>query len=159
MIAILVKKVTKYDCNDDHNGDLIWLQSKFQKGLNMIAIQVFKRTIYDCNPFQYRPNMAAIFKIVLDPRDYYARRISRKEISNDCSHIRSIFERITFVYGSFENRDCNHISSPFWSSLQSYLVPFLSRLQSYLVNPYSIRNLRTSKSRTVGPRPWIWLGT
>ena len=50
MIAILVKKVTKYDCNDDHNGDLIWLQSKFQKGLHMIEIPVFKRTIYASMP-------------------------------------------------------------------------------------------------------------
>ena len=37
----------------------------------MTAIPVFKRTIYECNPLQYGPNMIAIFKIALDPRDYY----------------------------------------------------------------------------------------
>ena len=36
-----------------------------------IAISVFKRTIYNCNPFQYGPNMTAIVRIVLDPRDYF----------------------------------------------------------------------------------------
>ena len=83
------------------------MQSKFHMGLNMIAISVFKRTIFDCNPFDYGPNMTAIFKIVLDPRDYFSGRISRQEIFNNCNHIRSIFEKIAFLYGPFGNQDCN----------------------------------------------------
>ena len=67
----LGKKATKYDCNYDHNGDQIRLKSEFQNGPNIIAIPVFKRTIYDCNLFQYGPNTTGILKIVLYPRDYY----------------------------------------------------------------------------------------
>ena len=40
MLAILVTKGTKYDCNDDKNGDLIWMQSQFQKGLYLLAISI-----------------------------------------------------------------------------------------------------------------------
>ena len=69
MIAILVMKGTKYDCNDDHNGtsyecnfdnqgDLIWLNCSFQIGLY----------INNCNLFQNGPKMIA--KFVLESRDY-----------------------------------------------------------------------------------------
>ena len=43
MIAILITKETKYDCNDNEKG-----------------------AIYDCNPFHKGPNMIAISKIVLE---------------------------------------------------------------------------------------------
>ena len=38
MLAILVQQGTKYDCNDNNNGDLIWMQSRFPRRLNMLAI-------------------------------------------------------------------------------------------------------------------------
>ena len=58
MLAILVKKAAKYACNVDHKGGLIWMQSQFRRGLNMIAIRnptraiyaiFFKGTKYACN--------------------------------------------------------------------------------------------------------------
>ena len=49
MLAIMVKEGTKYACNDDHNRDLICLQSQFQKGPDMLAILVTKGTTYACN--------------------------------------------------------------------------------------------------------------
>ena len=52
MLAILIQKGTKYACNDNNNGDLIWMQSQFQRGLNMPAILNQQRTIYACNQFQ-----------------------------------------------------------------------------------------------------------
>ena len=43
MLANLVKKALKFShlicCNHDHNRDRIWMQSKFPRGLNMLAIE------------------------------------------------------------------------------------------------------------------------
>ena len=36
--AILVQQGTKYACNDNNNGDLIWMQSQFQREVDMLAI-------------------------------------------------------------------------------------------------------------------------
>ena len=38
----LVKKETKYACNGDNIGDLVWMQSKFQRPFT-------KETKHDCN--------------------------------------------------------------------------------------------------------------
>ena len=38
MLAFFFKKRTKYACNDNINEDLIWMQSQFRRGLNMLAI-------------------------------------------------------------------------------------------------------------------------
>ena len=48
----LGQKRSKYAYNDDNNWDLIWMQSKFQRGLNMLAISNSKWTTYACNPFR-----------------------------------------------------------------------------------------------------------
>ena len=64
MIAILLTKGTKYDRNDDYSGDVIWMQSQFHLGLNMIAMSDPNRSKYDCNPFQKGPNMIAITEIL-----------------------------------------------------------------------------------------------
>ena len=40
---------TKYACNDNNKGDLIRMQSQFQRDLNMLAISNPKWTIYACN--------------------------------------------------------------------------------------------------------------
>ena len=70
MIAMLITKGTKYDCNLGHEADPIWLQAWSQKGLDMIAMLVKKGTKYDCNHFQKGPNMIAMSKFVLESRDY-----------------------------------------------------------------------------------------
>ena len=59
MIAILIVKVTKYDCNDDDNGDQIWMQFLQKRGLYVIA--------YDL--FQKGPYMIATSEFVLESRD------------------------------------------------------------------------------------------
>ena len=38
MLAIVVKKGTKYECKDDNDRDLLCMQSQFQRELNMLAI-------------------------------------------------------------------------------------------------------------------------
>ena len=42
---------TKYACYVDNEADLIWMQSQFRRGLNMLTISNQKRTIYTCNIF------------------------------------------------------------------------------------------------------------
>ena len=59
MNATMVIMGTKLACNHDFNGDLIWMQYEFQRGLNMPAISNSKG-----------PNMLAIIEIVLEARDY-----------------------------------------------------------------------------------------
>ena len=61
---MLIKGWITYGCNYNYDGDLICLQSRFEIGLNMLAISNLNRTIYDCNHFQEGPNMLAIIKIL-----------------------------------------------------------------------------------------------
>ena len=56
MLAILLTKGTSYACNDNIKGNLIWMQSQFQRELNILAISNPKRTIYTCNIFQNGPH-------------------------------------------------------------------------------------------------------
>ena len=104
MIAFIFVMGTKYDCNDDHNG-------------NLNAILKIKRTIpiYDCNLFQRGPNMIAISKIVPGSRTYHFWPILAK---TNCWCLQSYLV-------PFE-RDCNYIWSDSQFTLQSYhyLVPF-----------------------------------
>ena len=152
MIAINLMMRTKYDCNENYNGDQIWLQSWSQKGPNMNAISVLKGTRYDCNLIQKAPNMIAMSKIVVT---IIFGRISRKEISIIAaifgpfskrlqSYLVRIEVEIAFILGPHRDHHCNHISSLLLSRLQLYLVakitsiaiifgPFWKWLQSYLV--------------------------
>ena len=45
MVAIIIMTGTK----NDNNGDLICLQSRLERGLNILAISNSKRTKYACN--------------------------------------------------------------------------------------------------------------
>ena len=38
MVAIIFMSGTEYDCNHDNNGDLICLQYRLERGLNMLAM-------------------------------------------------------------------------------------------------------------------------
>ena len=40
MVAIVIMTGTKYACNHDNNEDLICLQSRLERGLNMLAITI-----------------------------------------------------------------------------------------------------------------------
>ena len=62
MFAIIIMTETKYACNHDRNGNLICLQSRLEKGLNMLAISNLNRTLNACNFFQKGPNMLAIME-------------------------------------------------------------------------------------------------
>ena len=64
MVAIIIMTGTKYACNHDNNGDLICLQSRLERGLNMLAISNLNRTINVCNLFQKGPNNCNDRKIV-----------------------------------------------------------------------------------------------
>ena len=55
MVAIIFMMGTKHDCNDGHERDLIWMQSQFQSGLNILAISNPKWTKYACNLVHVRP--------------------------------------------------------------------------------------------------------
>ena len=68
MLAIVVQTGTKYACNENNNGDIIWIRSQFQRRQSMLAISSTKRTIYNCNPIQKGPNMLVITEIVLEAR-------------------------------------------------------------------------------------------
>ena len=92
-----------YDCKQSYYEDQIWLQSWSQKGFDMIAISIPKRTIYDCNPFQKGSNMTAMPKFVPESRVYDESR------ENNISMIAMIF-------------------APFWKGLQSYQVPFVTKI-------------------------------
>ena len=114
MIAIIFMLETKYNCNNGHERDLIWLQSSSQKGPNTIAISVSNRTIYDCNLVQKRPYMIAMIEILFS-------RDSSSD-SRQCNHIWSLLKQISILYGQlwiplaiifsrFFDQDCNHIWS------------------------------------------------
>ena len=62
MVATIFMMATKYACNDNNNWDLIWMQSRFQRRLNMLAISNSYRTIYGCNLFRNGVNMLAIIE-------------------------------------------------------------------------------------------------
>ena len=41
IIAMIFMTGTKYACNFDNKGDLIWMQYQFRRGLNMLAINEY----------------------------------------------------------------------------------------------------------------------
>ena len=61
---------TTHSCNNYNDTDQKCLQFWPQKGLNLTAISISNRAIYDCNLDQLGPNMLAMSKIVLEARDY-----------------------------------------------------------------------------------------
>ena len=52
MVAIIFMTGTKYACNERNYWDQICMQSRLERGLNMLAISNLNRTIYACNLFQ-----------------------------------------------------------------------------------------------------------
>ena len=105
MVAIIFKTRTNYACNVDNKGDLIhvWMQSQFQRGLNMLAISNPKRTIYACNLFQLGPHMLAIIE-----------NLFSRDSSRNHSHV--ILERFSTLqaYVVPNKQDCKHIWSADW---------------------------------------------
>ena len=79
---------TKYGCNVDNKGDLIWMQYQFQRGLNTFAISNPKRNLVHLGSY-----MLAMSKIVLESRDY--------DIFDDCKHIWSLLKQIASINGPF----------------------------------------------------------
>ena len=101
MVAKIFMIGIKYACNKNINENLIWMQSQFQRTLNMLAISNSKRTLYACNLFQKGPNMLAIIK-------NYFREI-RLEIMVTwlrynfwhCKHIWSLLQAIAIIKSPF----------------------------------------------------------
>ena len=81
------------------------------KGLNMIAILVQKRNIYDCNLFQLGPNMIAMV-------EFFSRDSSRNHSHVTVGRISTLqaylvpIERgfkIARIFGPHCDHDCRHI--------------------------------------------------
>ena len=104
MIAIIFMLETKYNCNNGHERDLIWLQSSSQRGPNTIANSVPNPTIYDCNLFQKGPNMIAVIE-----------NLFSRDSSRNHSHVtvgkflilQSYLVLFEKDYGTIRNWHCN----------------------------------------------------
>ena len=114
MIAIIFITGTKYDRNDDYSRDVIWMQSQFRMGLNMIAVSISNRSIYNCNLYQLRPNMIAMIE------KFFSRDSSRNHSHVIAIILQSPLQSYLVPIG----KDCNHICSDWELTLQSYLVPY-----------------------------------
>ena len=110
MIAILITNGTKYDCNDNHNGDHIWLQSvPIKTKKTAIMFTWLKHEFRDCNHiWSLMERIAIIYGVNCD----------------NCIHIwfslwsrlqSYLVPRITIdaaIFGPLHKNYCNHI----WSS-------------------------------------------
>ena len=98
--------------------NLIWMQSQFRRGLNMLAISNPQSTIYACNRFQIGPDTPAIienFYMVTWLRDHF----------RQCKHIFSLFSLIASILGPNCYSHCNYIWSLLWQLLQPFYSPAL----------------------------------
>ena len=97
MVAITIMTGTKDACNHDNNGDLICLQSRLERGLNMHAISSLNRTIYAWNLFQKGSNMLASIENLF----------SRNSSKNYSHVILGSFSTLQSCLVLFE-KDCKH---------------------------------------------------
>ena len=163
MVAKIFMIGIKYACNKNINENLIWMQSQFQRTLNMLAISNSKRTLYACNLFQKGPNMLAMSKIDPEWRNYD----SDNSLENKILMIASIFGphwkrlkayivrfkfEIARILSFLSNWDWKHIKSPFLSWLQVYYVPVIIIIATicgptlYLKKCFQLRVSNTVKS-------------
>ena len=84
----------------------------------MPAIFNPKRTIYACNLFQLGPNMPAMSKLVMEPRDY------------DWTNFAETNFRLLQTYLVPFEKDCKHMWSISILRLQAYLVSFKTEIAS-----------------------------
>ena len=111
MIAIIFIMGTKYDCNDDQNEDLIWMQSGFQKG-----------TKYGCN---FKSKTDHICLQSLSIAIIYACKHSKFNLWDSFKnhdHVTSGRFLTLQAYLVPIERVFKHIKFLFWPGFQTYLV-------------------------------------
>ena len=118
MLAIIVKKGTRYACNYYHHGNLICLQLQRRpnrNGLYTLSISFNRDQI--C--LQCRKSSKNHVTMI-------SGRISRKQIFDDCKHIMSFLKEIASITSPFWIWDCKH-------RFCKYLHQFVPRLPTSII--------------------------